>query len=98
MAPTFPKPWTATVVDELDLEHAGPVTGLEDDRAFGRFARRLAFRGAFDSVIDGIAQQVFQGADHLFQHRPVQFGLAAANTDHERAGGRGGNARARDEQ
>ena len=83
----------AAVVGHLHGDHLATARHGQRDGAGARLAHRFAFRGQFESMVDGIAQDVQQRVDQLVQHFGVDEDVGSH--DHERrllASGRGGLA------
>ena len=67
------------IVGDRDLEHAGPVPRLQQDRAGRRLPRGLPAVRRFDSVIERIADEVGERCLQLFQDVAVDTGLLATH-------------------
>ena len=59
----MPRPSSA----DHDLQRAGAVIGLEPDAALGGLAGGLPLLGAFDAMIDGVAQQMAERRIETFE-------------------------------
>ena len=66
---------------DRDLQHAGPVAGLQPDRAGGRLARARANLGRLDPVIDRVADQVRERRFELLQDVAIDLGLLAVDDE-----------------
>ncbi len=71
------------VVFDGGVDLAGLVEGTQHDRSCGRFPLRFSLLRRFDSMIDGIANQVRQRIPDRFDNRLVQFDFRAM--DHQPA-------------
>ena len=67
------------IVSDHDLEHAGPVPRLQQNRADRRLPRGLPAVRLFDSVIERIADEVGERCLQLFQDVAVDTGLLATH-------------------
>ena len=68
---------SGTVIAQFQHQQPGLVGDTQADQPFGWLARQQALLRSFDTVIDGIAQQMDQGRFELFQHVAVNLGFFA---------------------
>jgi len=67
------------IVGERDVEHAGPVTGLQSHGGERRLAGGRAFRRGFDAMVEGVADQVRERRLQLVEDVAVDARLLAAH-------------------
>ena len=68
-----------TVVTHIEDDVAAFMGQLQSDQPLLRLAGGTPPLGAFQTVVDGVAQHVLQGRDHALQHIAVHFALGIAN-------------------